>query len=254
MIFPNLLVIIKPIKQNVICIFRKIVKSKIFHSCISIFHATSHNVNKYVQFLLYTPVNTEQSYRTARFQVCEQFQPIHWKSRFKRMTRSRIGHPWFGRDPWRSFACHVVAAAQLTVWEVLWELCCAWNISWTVRECYTVLYIKMILELWTCIFSALFFYVHGAKLPEPEVKIEVLYKPFLCHRKSKYGDILLVHYEGFLETNGTMFHSRWHLMNHLMHVHTLQIQALLTEPCPFAMRMHWLTVRMCFFTFFKLKQ
>ncbi|XP_051577026.1 peptidyl-prolyl cis-trans isomerase FKBP14 [Myxocyprinus asiaticus] len=68
----------------------------------------------------------------------------------------------------------------------------------------------MILELWTCIFSAFFFYVHGAKLPEPEVKIEVLYKPFLCHRKSKYGDILLVHYDGFLESNGTMFHSSRH--------------------------------------------
>ncbi len=152
MIFPNLLVIIKLIKQNVIFIFRFM----IFHSCISIFHAISHkHVNKYVQFvtfLLYTTVNTEQSYWTARFQVCEQFQPIHWKSRLQRMTRSRIGHPWFGRDPWRNFACHVVAAAQLVVWEVLWELCCAWNISWTVRECYTVLYIKMILELWTCIF------------------------------------------------------------------------------------------------------
>ncbi|KAG1939973.1 peptidyl-prolyl cis-trans isomerase FKBP14 [Pimephales promelas] len=68
----------------------------------------------------------------------------------------------------------------------------------------------MIPELWTCIFSAFFFYVHGAKLPEPEVKIEVLYKPFLCHRKSKYGDILLVHYDGFLESNGTMFHSSRH--------------------------------------------
>ncbi|KAI5106121.1 peptidyl-prolyl cis-trans isomerase FKBP14 precursor, partial [Silurus meridionalis] len=40
-----------------------------------------------------------------------------------------------------------------------------------------------------------------------EVKIEVLYKPFLCHRKTKYGDMLLVHYDGFLESNGTMFHS-----------------------------------------------
>ena len=50
--------------------------------------------------------------------------------------------------------------------------------------------------------------VDCAKLPEPEVKIEVLYKPFLCHRKSKYGDILLVHYDGYLESNGTMFHSR----------------------------------------------
>ncbi|XP_063053993.1 peptidyl-prolyl cis-trans isomerase FKBP14 [Engraulis encrasicolus] len=47
----------------------------------------------------------------------------------------------------------------------------------------------------------------SAKLPEPEVKIQVLSKPFLCHRKSKYGDILLVHYEGYLESNGTMFHS-----------------------------------------------
>lgn len=37
--------------------------------------------------------------------------------------------------------------------------------------------------------------------------MEVLHKPFLCHRKSKYGDMLLVHYEGFLESNGTMFHS-----------------------------------------------
>uniref|UniRef100_A0A8B9RHC0 peptidylprolyl isomerase n=1 Tax=Astyanax mexicanus TaxID=7994 RepID=A0A8B9RHC0_ASTMX len=63
----------------------------------------------------------------------------------------------------------------------------------------------MMLEL--CFLSALLFCVHGAKLPEPEVKIEVMYKPFLCHRKTKYGDILLVHYEGFLESNGTLFHS-----------------------------------------------
>ncbi|XP_018596094.1 peptidyl-prolyl cis-trans isomerase FKBP14 [Scleropages formosus] len=50
-------------------------------------------------------------------------------------------------------------------------------------------------------------YASGAKLPEPEVKIDVLYRPFLCHRKTKLGDMLLVHYEGFLESNGTMFHS-----------------------------------------------
>lgn len=49
--------------------------------------------------------------------------------------------------------------------------------------------------------------VSGGKLPEPEVKIDVLHKPFMCYRKSKYGDMLLVHYEGFLESNGTMFHS-----------------------------------------------
>ncbi|XP_066539922.1 peptidyl-prolyl cis-trans isomerase FKBP14 [Hoplias malabaricus] len=63
----------------------------------------------------------------------------------------------------------------------------------------------MILEL--CFLSAVLYCVHGGKLPEPEVNTEVLYKPFLCHRKTKYGDMLLVHYEGFLESNGTMFHS-----------------------------------------------
>ena len=49
--------------------------------------------------------------------------------------------------------------------------------------------------------------VSGLPPPEAEVKIEVLHKPFLCHRKSKYGDILLVHNVGYFQ-NGTMFHSR----------------------------------------------
>ncbi|XP_068179279.1 peptidyl-prolyl cis-trans isomerase FKBP14 [Antennarius striatus] len=57
------------------------------------------------------------------------------------------------------------------------------------------------------LFSSLLVCVTGGKLPEPEVKIEVLHKPFMCQRKSKYGDMLLVHYEGFLESNGTLFHS-----------------------------------------------
>uniref|UniRef100_A0A3Q1EQL4 Uncharacterized protein n=1 Tax=Acanthochromis polyacanthus TaxID=80966 RepID=A0A3Q1EQL4_9TELE len=51
-------------------------------------------------------------------------------------------------------------------------------------------------------------YLCGGKVPESEVQIEVLYRPFLCHRKSKYGDILLVHHEGYFE-NGTLFHSRY---------------------------------------------
>ncbi|CAG6015620.1 peptidyl-prolyl cis-trans isomerase FKBP14 [Menidia menidia] len=55
--------------------------------------------------------------------------------------------------------------------------------------------------------SSVFVFVNGGKLPEPEVKIEVIHKPFMCHRKSKYGDMLLVHYDGFLESNETMFHS-----------------------------------------------
>lgn len=51
-------------------------------------------------------------------------------------------------------------------------------------------------------------FVTCGKLPEPEVKIEVVHKPLMCYRKSKYGDMLLVHYEGFLESDGTMFQSR----------------------------------------------
>ncbi|XP_008430710.1 peptidyl-prolyl cis-trans isomerase FKBP14 [Poecilia reticulata] len=54
---------------------------------------------------------------------------------------------------------------------------------------------------------SLFVFVTGGTLPEADVKIEVIHKPFMCHRTSKYGDMLLVHYEGFLESNGTMFHS-----------------------------------------------
>ncbi|XP_067915646.1 peptidyl-prolyl cis-trans isomerase FKBP14 [Heterodontus francisci] len=46
----------------------------------------------------------------------------------------------------------------------------------------------------------------SALIPEPEVKIDVLQKPFICHRKTKRGDRLLIHYAGFFE-NGTMFHS-----------------------------------------------
>ncbi|XP_074540033.1 peptidyl-prolyl cis-trans isomerase FKBP14 [Halichoeres trimaculatus] len=56
-------------------------------------------------------------------------------------------------------------------------------------------------------FPSLFIFVNGGKLPEPEVKIEVIHKPFSCSRKSKYGDMLQVHYDGFLESNGTRFHS-----------------------------------------------
>lgn len=48
----------------------------------------------------------------------------------------------------------------------------------------------------------------GGKLPEAEVKVEVMHRPFLCHRKSKYGDMLLVHHDGYFE-NGTVFHSRY---------------------------------------------
>ncbi|XP_008329688.1 peptidyl-prolyl cis-trans isomerase FKBP14-like [Cynoglossus semilaevis] len=48
--------------------------------------------------------------------------------------------------------------------------------------------------------------VSGGKLPEAEVQIEVMHRPFLCHRKTKYGDMLLVHHEVYFE-NGTMLHA-----------------------------------------------
>lgn len=59
---------------------------------------------------------------------------------------------------------------------------------------------------WFC--SSLLAAACGGKLPDPEVKVEVLHRPFLCHRKSKYGDILLVHHEGYFE-NGTRFYNRY---------------------------------------------
>ncbi|XP_056142776.1 peptidyl-prolyl cis-trans isomerase FKBP14 [Lampris incognitus] len=65
----------------------------------------------------------------------------------------------------------------------------------------------MVLLCLCSIFFSLVVSVSGGKLPEPEVKTEVLHRPLICNRKSKYGDMLLVHFEGFLQSNGTMFHS-----------------------------------------------
>ncbi|XP_013887250.1 peptidyl-prolyl cis-trans isomerase FKBP14 [Austrofundulus limnaeus] len=57
---------------------------------------------------------------------------------------------------------------------------------------------------WLC--SSALVSVSGGKLPEAELKTEVLHRPFICRRKSKYGDMLLVHHDGFF-ANGTMFYS-----------------------------------------------
>ncbi|XP_057684113.1 peptidyl-prolyl cis-trans isomerase FKBP14-like [Corythoichthys intestinalis] len=63
----------------------------------------------------------------------------------------------------------------------------------------------MLLPVLSWLYSALLVAVCGGALPEAEVKIKVLHKPFLCHRKTKYGDMLLVHHKGYFE-NGTKFH------------------------------------------------
>ncbi|XP_033981339.1 peptidyl-prolyl cis-trans isomerase FKBP14-like [Trematomus bernacchii] len=57
---------------------------------------------------------------------------------------------------------------------------------------------------WLC--SSMLLSVSGGKLPEAEVEIDVLHRPFLCHRKTKYGDMLLVHHELYFE-NGTMLYT-----------------------------------------------
>uniref|UniRef100_A0A8C5MP95 peptidylprolyl isomerase n=1 Tax=Leptobrachium leishanense TaxID=445787 RepID=A0A8C5MP95_9ANUR len=56
--------------------------------------------------------------------------------------------------------------------------------------------------------AALLALAGGALIPEPEVQVEVMEKPFFCRRKTKNGDMLLVHFEGFLE-NGSHFHSTY---------------------------------------------
>ncbi|XP_030058400.1 peptidyl-prolyl cis-trans isomerase FKBP14 isoform X2 [Microcaecilia unicolor] len=57
--------------------------------------------------------------------------------------------------------------------------------------------------------SAFLSCVSGALIPEAEVEVVVIQKPFVCQRKTKNGDMLLVHYEGFVEQNGTLFHSTY---------------------------------------------
>ncbi|XP_069505018.1 peptidyl-prolyl cis-trans isomerase FKBP14 [Ambystoma mexicanum] len=49
----------------------------------------------------------------------------------------------------------------------------------------------------------------AALIPEPEVSVEVKHRPFLCRRSTKFGDLLLVHYTGTLESTGEGFHSTY---------------------------------------------
>ncbi|XP_075414342.1 peptidyl-prolyl cis-trans isomerase FKBP14 isoform X2 [Tenrec ecaudatus] len=65
----------------------------------------------------------------------------------------------------------------------------------------------MRLFAWNAVLTLLVTPLSGALIPEPEVKIEVLQKPFICQRKTKGGDLMLIHYEGYLEKDGALFHS-----------------------------------------------
>ncbi|MEQ2214204.1 Peptidyl-prolyl cis-trans isomerase fkbp7 [Xenoophorus captivus] len=46
----------------------------------------------------------------------------------------------------------------------------------------------------------------GADEPDDQVKIEVLVKPEECSRKSKKGDLINAHYDGFLAKDGSQFY------------------------------------------------
>lgn len=47
-----------------------------------------------------------------------------------------------------------------------------------------------------------------AEPEDPAVKIEVLFKPEPCTPKSKRGDLINVHYDGFLAEDGSQFYCR----------------------------------------------
>lgn len=49
----------------------------------------------------------------------------------------------------------------------------------------------------------------GVAAAAEEVKIEVLHLPESCSPKSKKGDLLNAHYDGFLASDGSKFYCRW---------------------------------------------
>uniref|UniRef100_A0A5F4WJY5 peptidylprolyl isomerase n=1 Tax=Callithrix jacchus TaxID=9483 RepID=A0A5F4WJY5_CALJA len=62
----------------------------------------------------------------------------------------------------------------------------------------------MRLFLWNTVRTRFVTSLLGALIPEPEVKTEVLQKAFICHGKTKGGDLMLVHYD---QKDGSLFHS-----------------------------------------------
>ncbi|XP_070831742.1 peptidyl-prolyl cis-trans isomerase FKBP7 [Chaetodon trifascialis] len=69
---------------------------------------------------------------------------------------------------------------------------------WRVVSCTLCLFVSSQLSLWA-VWAA-------ADELEAEVKIEVLFKPEPCTPKSKRGDLMNVHYDGFLAKDGSQFY------------------------------------------------
>ncbi|TKS67562.1 Peptidyl-prolyl cis-trans isomerase FKBP7 [Collichthys lucidus] len=69
---------------------------------------------------------------------------------------------------------------------------------WRLVSCTLCLLVSFQLSLWT---------VWAAEdEPDGEVKIEVLFKPETCTPKSKRGDLINAHYDGYLAKDGSQFY------------------------------------------------
>ncbi|XP_029315189.1 peptidyl-prolyl cis-trans isomerase FKBP7 [Cottoperca gobio] len=72
------------------------------------------------------------------------------------------------------------------------------GVMWRLVNCTLCLFVSAQLTLWC----------HWATAVEldAEVKIEVVFKPEECTQKSKRGDLINVHYDGFLAKDGSQFY------------------------------------------------
>lgn len=74
------------------------------------------------------------------------------------------------------------------------------GMMWKSVSCTLWLFISSQLTLWSVWVKA--------QEPDDEVKIEVLFKPEQCEQQSKKGDLMNVHYDGFLAKDGSQFYCR----------------------------------------------
>jgi len=72
---------------------------------------------------------------------------------------------------------------------------------WRLLGCTLSLFVASQLGSW-CVLAS-------AAEPDAGVQIEVLFKPLECTQKSKRGDLLNVHYDGYLASDGSQFYCRW---------------------------------------------
>jgi FKBP-type peptidyl-prolyl cis-trans isomerase len=62
--------------------------------------------------------------------------------------------------------------------------------------------------LWLCLVVSVGFLVQFVAASEEEVDIEVLSKHENCEREAKEGDLMVMHYTGYLAKDNTKFDSR----------------------------------------------